>query len=222
MADLQRSFIIYFVLFSSFACTLQALQFVVGGRDGWVLNPFENYNHWAQRMRFQVNDTLLFKYQRGSESVLVVDKDDYEKCNTGNPILKLQDGNSIITFDRSGLFFFISGSKSNCANGQKLIIAVLAVRNNRSLSPLPPRPIAPPPETESPAASTTSPSSPPAEAHTPTSSGDGPSAVPGSPHPAVIDYVAPSVPHRSFATAASVSSVVLVSMISLGCISIIF
>lgn len=33
-------------------------QFYVGGRDGWVPDPSENYIHWAERMRFQVNDTL--------------------------------------------------------------------------------------------------------------------------------------------------------------------
>lgn len=45
----------------SFACFTWcsfAYQFNVGGKSGWVLNPSENYNHWAGRMRFQVNDTL--------------------------------------------------------------------------------------------------------------------------------------------------------------------
>jgi len=36
----------------------EARQFEVGGRDGWVVKPSEDYNHWAQRSRFQVNDTL--------------------------------------------------------------------------------------------------------------------------------------------------------------------
>lgn len=36
----------------------EARQFDVGGRDGWVVKPSEDYNHWAQRNRFQVNDTL--------------------------------------------------------------------------------------------------------------------------------------------------------------------
>ncbi|THG23949.1 hypothetical protein TEA_015958 [Camellia sinensis var. sinensis] len=29
----------------------EAYQFNVGGKEGWVLNPSENYNHWAGRMR---------------------------------------------------------------------------------------------------------------------------------------------------------------------------
>jgi len=33
-------------------------KFYVGGRDGWVLTPSEDYSHWSHRNRFQVNDTL--------------------------------------------------------------------------------------------------------------------------------------------------------------------
>ena len=40
----------------------QAYTFYVGGKDGWVLYPSENYNHWAERMRFQVSDTLGEQY----------------------------------------------------------------------------------------------------------------------------------------------------------------
>lgn len=32
--------------------------FYVGGESGWVLNPSEPYNHWAERNHFQVNDTI--------------------------------------------------------------------------------------------------------------------------------------------------------------------
>lgn len=46
-------FLMGFLLGSS-----EAYQFHVGGRDGWVLNPSENYTLWAHRNRFQVNDTL--------------------------------------------------------------------------------------------------------------------------------------------------------------------
>ena len=33
-------------------------DFHVGGRDGWAPNPAEPFNTWAERNRFQVNDTL--------------------------------------------------------------------------------------------------------------------------------------------------------------------
>lgn len=33
-------------------------DFYVGGRAGWAPNPAEPFNAWAERNRFQVNDTL--------------------------------------------------------------------------------------------------------------------------------------------------------------------
>ncbi|KAJ8764813.1 hypothetical protein K2173_010278 [Erythroxylum novogranatense] len=124
-----------------------AYTFRVGGRDGWVLHPREDYNHWAQRNRFQVNDTLLFKYKKGSDSVLVVNKDDYYSCKMKNPLKSLKDGDSIFKFNHPGPFFFISGNEDNCKKGQMVIIVVMAVRHKTSpAAPLAPSPlVAPPP-----------------------------------------------------------------------------
>ncbi|KAH0871320.1 hypothetical protein HID58_078342 [Brassica napus] len=33
-------------------------KFYVGGRNGWILTPSEDYSHCSHRNRFQVNDTL--------------------------------------------------------------------------------------------------------------------------------------------------------------------
>ncbi|KAJ0496265.1 early nodulin-like protein 2 [Helianthus annuus] len=124
--------------------------FQVGGKDGWTLHPSENYNNWAGRLRFLINDTLHFKYDGSSDSVLVVNRSDYDGCNGNNPVLKLEGGDSTFKFDRSGPFYFITGNKSNCDQGQKLIVVVLAVRN-RSPPPsaaTPPSPTALPPSPE--------------------------------------------------------------------------
>jgi hypothetical protein len=54
----------YFLLFIFLLCSgflsssSSAYKFYVGGKDGWVLNPSESYNHWAGRNRFHVNDVL--------------------------------------------------------------------------------------------------------------------------------------------------------------------
>ncbi|KAJ4749693.1 Early nodulin-like protein 1 [Rhynchospora pubera] len=101
----------------------------VGGRDGWVLSPSESYNHWAESTRFQINDTLVFSYQRG-DSVLLVNETDYNTCNPSNPIQSLHGGYSVFMFDRSGQFYFISGIADRCYKGQKMIITVLALRND--------------------------------------------------------------------------------------------
>ncbi|KAJ8527824.1 hypothetical protein K7X08_015275 [Anisodus acutangulus] len=104
----------------------EAYTFHAGGNNGWVLNPSESYSHWAERNRFQVNDTIVFKYKRGSDSVLLVDKDDYYKCNKDKPILKLKHGESKFKIEGSGPFYFISGHEYNCEKGQKLLIVVLS------------------------------------------------------------------------------------------------
>ncbi|XP_059631929.1 early nodulin-like protein 18 [Cornus florida] len=52
------------------------------------------------------------------------------------PIMKMDDGDSVFKFDRSGPFFFISGNKDNCQKGQKLIVVVLAVRNQHKSPPV--------------------------------------------------------------------------------------
>ncbi|KAK4439177.1 Early nodulin-like protein 1 [Sesamum alatum] len=147
--------------------------------------------------RFQVNDTLLFKYNKESDSVLVVNSQDYDNCNTANPILRLDDGNSVFKFDRSGPFFFITGNKSNCDKGQKLIIVVLAVRNRRS----PPRATSPSPA-EAPASSPTSTSPPGHQAPAP-AAGDGDD-----------EDAAGQPPHRSYAKPACAPSFVLMSTVS--------
>ncbi|XP_015881525.3 early nodulin-like protein 1 [Ziziphus jujuba] len=127
----------------------QAYKFNVGGKDGWVLNPSENFTRWAERNRFQVNDTLFFKYKKGSDSVLVLTKEDYLACNTQKPIMSLTDGDSVFTLNRSGAFYFASGNGDNCRKGQKLVLVVLAVRDRPHLPPPPPprspSPVAPPP-----------------------------------------------------------------------------
>jgi hypothetical protein len=96
----------------------------------------------------------VFKYKKGSDSVLVVTKDHYNSCNTTTPIQSLTDGESVFKFDRSGPFYFISGNGDNCRKGQKLIIIVLAVRNQTHHSPPPsksPVAVSPSPTAETPA-----------------------------------------------------------------------
>lgn len=93
-----------------------------------------------------------FKYKKGSDSVMVVKKEDYGSCNTKSPIRKMDDGVSTFTFDKSGPFFFISGNAKNCKEGQKLIVVVMAVRSNKPHPPSPAAAPAPSPASASPPA----------------------------------------------------------------------
>ncbi|KAL8468795.1 hypothetical protein ACS0TY_031842 [Phlomoides rotata] len=108
----------------------------VGEKDGWTIKPSETYNQWALRYQFLINDTLVFKYKKGHDSVLVVNENDYYKCNKDSPIqtLRVEDDGSKFKLNQLGPFFFISGRDQNCETGQKLIVIV---RPHHSPSPSP-------------------------------------------------------------------------------------
>ncbi|KAL4569917.1 hypothetical protein LXL04_025564 [Taraxacum kok-saghyz] len=117
----------------------------VGGKNGWVVDPRESYNHWAERNRFQVNDTLVFKYKKGEDSVLVVNEEAFDNCNKTDPIQTLNDGHSVFKFTRSGPFFFISGHDGKCEIGEKLDVVVMAVNHHNRIvhsTAAPPKPAA--------------------------------------------------------------------------------
>jgi hypothetical protein len=46
------------VLLAAASSGAEGRDFHVGGRGGWAPNPDEPFNAWAERNRFQVNDTL--------------------------------------------------------------------------------------------------------------------------------------------------------------------
>ncbi|XP_010432711.1 PREDICTED: early nodulin-like protein 1 [Camelina sativa] len=106
-------------------------KFYVGETDGWVLAPSEDYTDWSHRHRFQVNDTLFFKYVKGEDSVLQVSEQEYNTCNTTDPLASLSDGDSLFQLRRSGPFFFISGDIGNCLKGQKLALTVMSTDHHR-------------------------------------------------------------------------------------------
>ncbi|KAK1437984.1 hypothetical protein QVD17_03785 [Tagetes erecta] len=118
------------VILAGFIGSCYGYTFYAGGKDGWVLDPHENYNHWAERNRFQVNDTIVFKYKKGLDSVLVVNEEAYNTCNKTNHLETLNDDQPVFKFKRSGPFFFISGHDGNCEKGQKLIIVVMAITHH--------------------------------------------------------------------------------------------
>eukprot|EP00253_Pinus_taeda_P007681 PITA_07681 len=113
--------------------SISAFVYRIGGRKGWVV-PRESdpdaYNHWAGSHRFQIGDSLLFKYPRGRDTVLVVTEQAYNTCNTTSPVVYADNGDSIFRFTASGPFFFISGVKGNCLKGQKLVVVVMGQRDS--------------------------------------------------------------------------------------------
>lgn len=79
----------------------------------------------------------VWKYDGSKDSVVEVSKEDYEKCNTSSPIAEYKDGNTKVTLDRSGPFYFISGAAGHCEKGQKLAVVVISPRHRRSIAPAP-------------------------------------------------------------------------------------
>lgn len=74
----------------------------------------------------------VLKYDGKTDSVLEVTEEDYKTCNKSNPIKSYNDGNTRITLDKSGPFFFISGAEGHCEKGQKLEIKVLSAKHGHS------------------------------------------------------------------------------------------
>lgn len=81
-----------------------------------------------------------FNYPADKDSVLLVNKADYDNCNTASPIEKYSDGHSVVKFNQSGPFYFISGVHDNCVKNEKLHAVVMADRSNRNQTAASPPP----------------------------------------------------------------------------------
>ncbi|XP_009606907.1 early nodulin-like protein 9 [Nicotiana tabacum] len=118
-----------------------SFEFKVGGSGDWSVPSYPNsYNQWAERSRFQIGDSLSFNYPADKDSVLLVNKADYDNCNTASPIEKYSDGHSVVKFNQSGPFYFISGVHDNCVKNEKLHAVVMADRSNRNQTAASPPP----------------------------------------------------------------------------------
>ncbi|XP_073158529.1 early nodulin-like protein 14 [Henckelia pumila] len=120
----------------------EAREFVVGGnKNKWqVPSSSDEFNKWASKIRFQIGDSIVLKYDSKKDSVLEVTEENYVNCNKSNPIEYYSDGNTKIALDKSGPFFFISGAEGHCEKGQKLEIKVMSANHSR-LQPVVPAPL---------------------------------------------------------------------------------
>ncbi|KAH9289256.1 hypothetical protein KI387_033373, partial [Taxus chinensis] len=121
---------------------VEANEFTVGGKNGWAAptgSEHETFNQWAERLRFHVGDTILFKYTATEDSVLQVTQEAFQKCNTTSPVASFDDGHTAFKFPNSGPFYFISGAQGHCEKGQKIVVVVMSQGGRRSsgISPAP-------------------------------------------------------------------------------------
>ncbi|XP_038884215.1 early nodulin-like protein 1 [Benincasa hispida] len=138
MAGFSRAlFLLTFLLFSF----SEAREILVGGKSNvWTIpsSQSQSLNQWAETSRFRIGDTLVWNYEEGKDSVLKVTKEDYEACNTENPEQRFEDGNTKVELQKPGPFYFISGAKGHCEQGQKLIVVVVTPRRRFiGISPAP-------------------------------------------------------------------------------------
>lgn len=88
----------------------------------------------------------VFNYPSGQDSVIQVSSQDYASCNTDAYSQKFSDGHTVINLNQSGPHFFISGNKNSCLKNEKLVVIVLADRNNKNTNQTsPPSPSSPAP-----------------------------------------------------------------------------
>ncbi|KAL4284327.1 hypothetical protein GQ457_16G000420 [Hibiscus cannabinus] len=143
------------VLLFLFLSISEAKEIVVGGKENaWKIPSSESdsLNNWAANSRFRIGDSLVWKYDGGKDSVLQVTKEAYASCNVSAPIAEYKDGNTKLKLEKSGPFYFISGAKGHCEQGQKLVVVVLSPRHRYTgFSPAPS-----PAEIEGPAVAPTS------------------------------------------------------------------
>ncbi|KAA8525583.1 hypothetical protein F0562_007438 [Nyssa sinensis] len=136
---LSSAMVPLFFIFISFS---EAREFLIGGNtDSWKIPSSESdsLNKWAESSRFLIGDSLVWKYDSNKDSVLQVTKRDYMSCNSSSPVEEYKDGNTKVKLDRSGPYYFISGSEGHCEKGQKLIVVVMSARHSRfvGISPAP-------------------------------------------------------------------------------------
>ncbi|KAL3837757.1 hypothetical protein ACJIZ3_022348 [Penstemon smallii] len=123
MASLFKYYLTFALVIFISLHLVMCVELDVGGGKGWV-TPTKNdqlYNDWASGNRFKI--CLCFYYKK--DSVLVVTEEEYERCRSAHPMFFSNNGDTVYTLDRPGLFYFISGVAGHCERGLKMIVKVL-------------------------------------------------------------------------------------------------
>ncbi|WOK95052.1 early nodulin-like protein 1 [Canna indica] len=157
MASSLNSHSLLCLLILAIFTSSEAKDFLVGGNENaWRVPPTttDSLNQWAENNRFQVGDSLVWKYDAGKDSVLQVTREAYLSCNKSSPIAEHKDGATVVELRRSGAYYFISGAEGACEEGEKLIVVVLSDRHSLRALGLAPAPA--PAEYEGPAVAPTS------------------------------------------------------------------
>ncbi|MED6183540.1 hypothetical protein PIB30_038766 [Stylosanthes scabra] len=98
---------------------------IVGDSLGWIAPKYTGFYHdWVKNRKFSVGDQLLFNYIPGLNTVVQVEKEDYDHCSMKNTLAEYFMGNTIFTLNKPGEYYFISSVGRHCEANQKLKITV--------------------------------------------------------------------------------------------------
>uniref|UniRef100_A0A5B7BP87 Putative stellacyanin n=1 Tax=Davidia involucrata TaxID=16924 RepID=A0A5B7BP87_DAVIN len=104
-------------------------QYKVGDLDAWGIPTSANphvYIQWSKNHILKIGDSLLFLYPPSQDSVIQVTEQSYNSCNLTDPMLYMNNGNSLFNITSPGEFYFSSGAEGHCEKSQKLHISVLS------------------------------------------------------------------------------------------------
>ncbi|KZV45952.1 hypothetical protein F511_10642 [Dorcoceras hygrometricum] len=134
MADLSKpskfiGFLHYSLVFlASFQTRVRCYTYKVGDLDSWGIPSSSNpqvYDKWSKYHTLEMGDSLFFLYPPSRDSVIQVrDVESYNSCNLKDPILRMNDGNSLFNITKGGDFYFVSGVQGHCEKSQKLHVFV--------------------------------------------------------------------------------------------------
>ncbi|KAL6274847.1 hypothetical protein ACE6H2_025539 [Prunus campanulata] len=117
--------------------TAEAALYTVGDDLGWTIPPggAATYAAWAAKHSFVVKDILVFNFSAGEDDLAVVTKEDFDACNTTDPLYEFQEPVTL-QFLASDTFYFTSTLAGHCSKGQKLAV-YFAPSSTDSPSPSP-------------------------------------------------------------------------------------
>ncbi|XP_028780448.1 lamin-like protein [Neltuma alba] len=125
MGNLKKSLGLFLVVCAVLVMLPEAsaTRWTVGGKMGW--SPNVNYTIWARGKHFYNGDWLFFVYDRNQQSVLEVNKTNYETCNTDHPLHNYTTGagRDVAPLNVTRDYYFVSGN-GFCYGGMKVHIHV--------------------------------------------------------------------------------------------------
>ncbi|KAM5580380.1 early nodulin-like protein 1 [Rosa sericea] len=103
----------------------EAERYRVGGDLGWTIPPggAATYASWASKHTFKADkDTLVFDFKAGENDLTIVTKENFDTCNTKDPLYQFKSPGVLVGASMSGTFYFTCSFAGHCAKGQKVAI----------------------------------------------------------------------------------------------------